>query len=72
MALSNVQKEALRVLARKGQGNSYKLGLRLDTLRSLVSRGFATSRAELGAMAFPHTSIQFKITKAGEEEAAKL
>jgi hypothetical protein len=67
--LTVVQSSALSKLA-DGESSAYRLRAGLGTLRSLEKRGLVVSRGGLGSMAFPHTSIQWRITEAGRNALA--
>lgn len=62
--LTNRQVEALIKLRDYGPRSAYP-GLHMGTLNTLGYRGLVTSKGGLGAMAMPHTSIQWTITPAG-------
>lgn len=63
--LSKHQRDALVALKRYGEITAYGAGFRLDTLGSLENRGLASASRGLGSMAFPHTSIKWRITPDG-------
>lgn len=56
------------VLSRLRDGkpqSSYDLRATLTTMRALEGRGLVTSKHGLGSMAFPQSSIMWRITNAG-------
>lgn len=65
MKISPRQREALAKLADATQATAYDLRIGMNTLEALEGRGLLTARRGLGSMAFPHTSIQWRITPAG-------
>ena len=64
--LSNKQAEALIKLRDHGPRSAYP-DLSMGTLNSLQTRGLAKASYGLGAMAMPHTSVQWTITTKGRE-----
>ena len=68
--LSKHQRDALVALNRYGEITAYGAEFRLDTLGSLETRGLASASRGLGSMAFPHTSIKWRITPAGRARSA--
>lgn len=62
--LTNRQAEALIKLRDHGPRRAYP-GLHLGTLNSLANHGYVVESYGLGSMAFPHTSITWRITPAG-------
>ena len=63
-ALSNAMFEHLLALAKEVERPSYP-GLSLGTLNALERRGYVASKRGTGSIAFPHTSIQWRITESG-------
>jgi hypothetical protein len=62
--LSPTQKTVLNKMRDGKPHTAYRTGS-LATLEALHKRGLVSKRAGLGAMAFPHTSIEWTITDAG-------
>lgn len=63
--LSEAQRRALAKMEEGGAWSSYEARAGLGTMNSLARRGYATKSQGLGSMAFPRTSIKFRITDAG-------
>lgn len=74
MALSGIQKIALRALADKprGEASSYDLkvstgfSISTGTMQALTNRGLAFKVAAPGNMAFPQNAV-YRVTEAGRE-----
>jgi hypothetical protein len=47
--------------------DAYSLKQSLATMRSLEKKGYVESRHGLGSMAFPRSSIEWRITQAGRD-----
>lgn len=63
--LSGAQRKAL--LADRTRGNcAYSLRVGLNTLEALRSKGLVLCKAGVGAMAFPHTTIEWPLTSLGQ------
>ena len=69
--LSERQLNALTALAKRGPGSSYGLRLNIGTLKSLVARGLAAKKSEVGAFFSPRTAIEWRITDAGRAALTK-
>lgn len=63
--LSPSMLKALTALSDGNRRGSYGLHVSLSTLQALRDRGLVTARHGLGSMAFPHTSIEWRITNTG-------
>lgn len=74
MKLSEAQEHALMALdAANGLWlDAYTLNLKLNVLNALVRKDMAEKKVGAGSMAFPHTSIDFRITAKGREYAMRF
>lgn len=71
--LSKIQIEALKELRQSaGWMSAYMLGFSVATLDALYTRGLVKRAREMGAVAFPRTSIRYKINDSGISFLADL
>ena len=70
--LSPLQQAALAGLKDGERRSAFDLKAKLGTLESLATRGLVTAKRGLGSMAFPHTSIGWRITNEGLRVARSL
>lgn len=72
MPLRKLQKEALAKMKGQTWESSYELGISMNTLNSLYARKLIDRFYGLGSGFFPHTSIVWRLTVAGEEALARI
>jgi hypothetical protein len=69
--MSKAQRSALEDMSRAESITAYGAGYRLDTLSSLENRKLARAERGVGSMAFPHTTIRWRITDLGRAALQK-
>lgn len=69
MKLTDKQRQHLLALA-AGERGAYP-GLHVGVLSSLERKGMVVAKRGLGSIAFPHTSIRWRITDAGRKALAE-
>lgn len=70
MKLSPKQMEAVTKLSTVPKESAYGLRVSLGTLNSLEARGLVKAQHGVGSIAFPHTSIMWRLTDAGRAAIA--
>ncbi len=70
---SRMEQAILQLLKASKPLSAYEIGgASLATMRALEERGMVGARHELGSMAFPHTSIKWRLTESGKREAERI
>lgn len=69
MKLTDAQRRALAKFADGAWHSAYDVQASLATLNALRKRGLLQRQSGLGALFSPRTSIEYRITPAGQEAA---
>lgn len=71
MRLTKAQEKALHSVGMEDGATAYTARVKLNTLYALEERGLVRGTRGLGSMAFPQSSIIWRLTPAGRAALAK-